>query len=202
MTTAAICATREVSWSPSLYRGELYDSDLNLYYLRARYYNPTTGRFLSRDPEDGYVLVPITLHKYLYAGGNPVNRLDPRGRAIIEDTILDEQPFGKVAFLNAVSCVVGIGTAAASLELDRLGLGFAVYGCVATVWSPAGPALQMLKTGLDLGSCAYAASMAAGSITAYVDSQNPDKEYQAVLDSLGGVVGCAVTGMLAGLDGD
>jgi RHS repeat-associated protein len=32
-----------------LYRGEQYDSDLNLYYLRARYYNPATGRFLSRD---------------------------------------------------------------------------------------------------------------------------------------------------------
>jgi uncharacterized protein RhaS with RHS repeats len=32
------------------YRGEQYDSDLGLYYLRARYYNPLTGRFLSRDP--------------------------------------------------------------------------------------------------------------------------------------------------------
>ena len=36
-----------------LYRGEQYDSDLALYYLRARYYNPQTGRFMSRDPEDG-----------------------------------------------------------------------------------------------------------------------------------------------------
>jgi RHS repeat-associated protein len=36
-----------------LYRGEQYDSDLGLYYLRARYYNPATGRFLSRDPENG-----------------------------------------------------------------------------------------------------------------------------------------------------
>ena len=33
-----------------LYRGEQFDSDLGLYYLRARYYNPATGRFLSRDP--------------------------------------------------------------------------------------------------------------------------------------------------------
>ena len=33
-----------------LYRGEQYDQDLGLYYLRARYYNPATGRFLSRDP--------------------------------------------------------------------------------------------------------------------------------------------------------
>jgi RHS repeat-associated protein len=51
-----------------LYRGEFFDSDLGMYYLRARYYNPTTGRFLSRDPEDGYINYPASLHKYLYAG--------------------------------------------------------------------------------------------------------------------------------------
>jgi len=68
-----------------LYRGEQYDSDLGLYYLRARYYNPQTGRFLSRDPEDGNPRDPATLHKYLYAGGDPVNRIDPRGRDGIMD---------------------------------------------------------------------------------------------------------------------
>ena len=79
MMTAAICATREVSWSPSFYRGEQYDSDLGLYYLRARYYNPNTGRFLSRDPNAGYLDKPASLHKYLYANGDPVNGLDPTG---------------------------------------------------------------------------------------------------------------------------
>jgi RHS repeat-associated protein len=63
-----------------LYRGEQYDSDLGLYYLRARYYNPATGRFLSRDPLDGNMTDPKTLHKYLYAGGDPVNAMDPTGR--------------------------------------------------------------------------------------------------------------------------
>jgi RHS repeat-associated protein len=81
MTTATICATREVSWSLSFYRGEQYDPDLGLYYLRARYYDPLTGRFLSRDPNAGYIDLPKTLHKYLYAGGDPVNGFDPTGRA-------------------------------------------------------------------------------------------------------------------------
>jgi len=63
-----------------LYRGEQYDKDLGLYYLRARYYNPQTDRFLSRDPNDGDPTDPKTLHKYLYASGDPVNRIDPRGR--------------------------------------------------------------------------------------------------------------------------
>ena len=80
MTTAAICASRELSWRPSFYRGEQFDADLGLYYLRARYYNPQTGRFLSRDPEAGKPVAPSTLHKYLYAGGDPINKIDPRGR--------------------------------------------------------------------------------------------------------------------------
>ena len=60
--------------------GEQYDQDLGLYYLRARYYNPATGRFMSRDPENGKAKDPKTLHKYLYASGDPVNRIDPSGR--------------------------------------------------------------------------------------------------------------------------
>jgi RHS repeat-associated protein len=46
-----------------LYRGEQYDSDFGLYYLRARYYNPLTGRFMSRDPEEGSPFIPAALHK-------------------------------------------------------------------------------------------------------------------------------------------
>jgi RHS repeat-associated protein len=70
-----------------LYRGEQFDSDLGLYYLRARYYNPATGRFMSRDPENGIITDPKTLHKYDYAGGDPVNLKDPTGR---EDDLVDE----------------------------------------------------------------------------------------------------------------
>ncbi len=64
-----------------LYRGEEWDPDLSLVDLRARYMNPLSGRFLSRDPEDGILTDPKTLHKYLYAGGDPVNMADPTGRA-------------------------------------------------------------------------------------------------------------------------
>lgn len=62
------------------YRGEEYDSDLSLVYLRARYMNPLTGRLVSMDPESGIITDPKTLHKYVYAGGDPVDRIDPSGR--------------------------------------------------------------------------------------------------------------------------
>jgi RHS repeat-associated protein len=71
-----------------LYRGEQYDADLGLYYLRARYYNPATGRFLSRDPEDGVPTEPATLHKYDYAGSDPVNAMDPTGRSSMVEYLL------------------------------------------------------------------------------------------------------------------
>lgn len=80
-----------------LYRGEQYDSDLGLYYLRARYYNPLTGRFMSRDPLDrqpidprAHRLVdPKELHKYLYADGDPVNGVDPTGKGMFEGYLIE-----------------------------------------------------------------------------------------------------------------
>jgi RHS repeat-associated protein len=67
-----------------LYSGEQYDSALGAYYLRARYYNPATGRFLVMDPYAGTMQDPATLQKYLYTRNNPVNFVDPSGQAAVE----------------------------------------------------------------------------------------------------------------------
>ena len=98
-----------------LYRGEQYDSDLGLYYLRARYYNPSTGRFFSRDPEDGKANDPASLHKYLYAGGEPVNAMDPTGQNILDRAIFNGWVVGR------------FGTAAALAYLTAGGNQFAAY---------------------------------------------------------------------------
>jgi RHS repeat-associated protein len=71
-----------------LYRSEQWDPDLGAYYLRARYYNPLTGRFLSADPEAGQ-----GQRSYEYAGADPVNGLDPSGNeAIVEFALLQFYP--------------------------------------------------------------------------------------------------------------
>ncbi|UWZ86822.1 RHS repeat domain-containing protein [Occallatibacter riparius] len=74
------------------YRGEEYDSDLGLLYLRARYMNPLTGRFVSRDPDDGVPTDPISLHKYLYGDADPVDLSDPWGLAAAPVLPVPEPP--------------------------------------------------------------------------------------------------------------
>jgi RHS repeat-associated protein len=65
-----------------LFAGEQYDPNARFYYLRARWMNPETGRFLTVDPFVGRIQDPVTLHKYLYASANPVMFVDPSGEFI------------------------------------------------------------------------------------------------------------------------
>ena len=64
-----------------LFAAEQFDEDLDQYYLRQRYYDTKIGRFARRDSWEGSINDPVSLHKYLYANGNPVNRIDPSGLA-------------------------------------------------------------------------------------------------------------------------
>lgn len=61
------------------YCGEQFDSTTGLYYLRARYMDASTGRFISQDSYAGSIDDPVSLHKYLYANSNPVMYIDPSG---------------------------------------------------------------------------------------------------------------------------
>ncbi len=61
------------------YTGEWWDAESELLYLRARYYDPGVGRFLSWDPWPGDVERSQTLNGWSYTGGNPTNLSDPSG---------------------------------------------------------------------------------------------------------------------------
>ena len=68
--------------NPFRYRGYYYDTETGLYYLKSRYYDPQTGRFISMD--DISYLDPESingLNLYAYCGNNPVMRVDPSGNA-------------------------------------------------------------------------------------------------------------------------
>ncbi len=61
------------------FTGESYSPSTQLTYLRARYYNPADGRFTSRDTWGGDVNRPLSLNRWGYVEGNPVNWIDPSG---------------------------------------------------------------------------------------------------------------------------
>ena len=62
-----------------LFAGEQFNPVTGLYYLRARYMDTSTGRFISQDTYQGDINDPVSLHKYLYANANPVTYSDPSG---------------------------------------------------------------------------------------------------------------------------
>ena len=98
-----------------------------LYYVRARQYDPGTGRFLSRDPAEAQVRQPESAYAYVFANGNPWMGRDPTGRFTLGDTQTASTGAGIIdnigrasalrAFLWFAASVAGaaVGTAAAEV---------------------------------------------------------------------------------------
>lgn len=61
--------------TPLQYTGQYTDAETGYQYLRARYYDPATANFLTRD-----AMEHLTREPYAYAGGNPLNFSDPSGQ--------------------------------------------------------------------------------------------------------------------------
>ncbi|RAP35092.1 hypothetical protein DID80_06765 [Candidatus Marinamargulisbacteria bacterium SCGC AAA071-K20] len=56
------------------------DSENELYYFNARFYDPETKRFLSKDPAGMSASDPRTLNRYTFVNNNPLRYYDPDGR--------------------------------------------------------------------------------------------------------------------------
>ena len=70
-----------------LYSGEPFDAKIGQQYLRARWYDPATGRFNRLDPFFGNLQDPQSLHKYLYVHGDPVQGVDPSGEFSLSGSV-------------------------------------------------------------------------------------------------------------------
>ena len=67
--------------NPYRYCGEYYDKETEEVYLRARYYEPGVGRFITRDTYTGESDEPLSLHLYTYCENDGVNYVDCDGNA-------------------------------------------------------------------------------------------------------------------------
>ncbi len=106
------------------YTGREQDPDSGLYYYRARYYDPTMGRFLTEDPKGFNAGVNF----YVYAKNNPINFNDPYG-LVNWDRVF----WGG---MEAAGGAVGVGIAATG-EVASVGTGTIAVATIAGVSAPA-----------------------------------------------------------------
>ncbi|MCP9489713.1 MAG: polymorphic toxin type 24 domain-containing protein [Solirubrobacteraceae bacterium MAG38_C4-C5] len=103
--------------NPFTYDSQYTDRETGLQYLRARYYDPTTAQFLTRDPITAQTRAP-----YTYANNNPTNYSDPTGLISIGDiggALLDA---GQAAGEGAVGAADGASFGVASRALGAVGV--------------------------------------------------------------------------------
>ena len=91
--------------NPFRYAGQYFDTETGTYYLRARYYDPSLGRFTQQDSwAFADINDPLSLNLYTYCYNNPVYYFDPGGRFAIPVILMD---IAKSAVLVGIS-ILGI----------------------------------------------------------------------------------------------
>ena len=91
------------------YKGYYYDTDIELYYLKSRFYNPVLLRFITPDSIDYLDSSSIIgLNLYAYCGNDPINMIDEEGNFAISALVI-----GAI-----VGAVIGFGVSAATDYVD------------------------------------------------------------------------------------
>lgn len=98
--------------NPFSYTGREYDAKSGLYYDRARYYDPSAGSFISRDPAP-------SSNPYPYTMNDPVDFTDPSGlQAEVETAILTESAASRAQAMRMIGCGLALITSAVEVEFS------------------------------------------------------------------------------------
>ena len=132
--TRAVYKNELGNLNPFRYRGYYYDVETGLYFLKTRYYDPETGRFINADSIAFLSAAFINgTNLYAYCCNNPVMFYDPMGTGRIKNFF---KKLGKV-ILGAVLYAVGASLAVSTLPLalipgggfiTQAGVSLAAYG--------------------------------------------------------------------------
>ncbi len=109
------------------FQGEQKD-ETGLYYLRARYMDPSTGSFTTMDTYAGRLSDPMSLHKYMFANANPVKYCDPSGHFTLCETLLATALMSEIA-----ASTLYLVTVYTTDKIQYNSLGEAVAGALITV---------------------------------------------------------------------
>ncbi len=124
-TPRAAAATSQAPLNPFRFSGEYQDPTTALYHLRARQYDPTTGRFTATDPLSPGIGEPV-VGAYVYVANNPVRYTDPSGR--------ESQAAGKStgscwgAQLAGALAIAGMGFVEFGLGVATVTMGPEIHG--------------------------------------------------------------------------
>jgi RHS repeat-associated protein len=109
--------------------GQRYNDSTGYYHFGARNYDPQTGRFLAADTQVPDPMNPKSLHRYAFAGGNPIRNIDPSGHAwydfliaafvILVAIVITIVTFGALAGVGVMLFTVGAGLIAAAVALSQ-----------------------------------------------------------------------------------
>jgi RHS repeat-associated protein len=166
-----------------LERGYVYDLASELVYLRARYYDPSTAQFISRDPA-----VAMTRHPYAYVGDNPLNGTDPSGLCDWWDVgchvnEVHQWASQNTAVLESTAQLADTASEVMSGVAYACGIGAVVFSETG-VGAVAGGACAATAAGLAIGSSAAAAGLHGLAAWGESDPTRASNEYQsAVIDA-------------------
>ena len=151
------------------YCGEYFDAETGTIYLRARYYDPAIGRFISRDSVTGDNADPLSLNLYTYCHNNPVQFVDENGHWPKLSTVLTAVAVVAVA-VAVVAVVVAAAPVAAAAITSVAATGAVTAGGTmaigATAAVSAAASSSIVATATTVATYASATALTAGA-TAY-----------------------------------
>ncbi len=130
-TTQSFNVVLSSDWSSDRFTGKPYSSTTGFYYDYQRWYDPSTGRFISQDPLPGRLSLPQSQNPYVYVVNQPTRLTDPSGATLIENNCGDGcvLPVSVTYSVNDVPVEVNIPEI--SMSADEATFGLTVPGDIA-----------------------------------------------------------------------
>lgn len=176
--------------NPFRYRGYIYDEETGLYYLRSRYYNPETGRFINADVIMGQTEALLTNNVYVYCCNNPLRMIDDNGNWPSFGNLLTAAFIAVTTIVVAAAVVTTAGAAGAAV-----GVAAGMYLGTSTATSVA------IGTAATVGAYCVAGGVVACGVndvaeqvtgTNVIANTIGSDEYEAIRYGLYGVAGASI----------